>query len=142
MPRLLHSHALILVVLHASFSTAAAAAAAAAAQPAHAAAGSLQHLSAAPVATPVYRDSSQPVDARTADLLARMTLDEKIAQLTYVGAVGNASTAAAVKNGGVGGLQCGDQASSSLPLPLPASLPPYLSPSLPPVSLSRRRLCL
>ena len=31
---------------------------------------------------PLYKDSSQPVDVRTQDLLARMTLDEKVAQLT------------------------------------------------------------
>jgi beta-glucosidase len=64
------------------------------------------------VATALYRDSTQPVDVRTADLLARMDLDEKIAQLTYVGAVSNASIVAAVKNGGVGGLQCGEDAST------------------------------
>ena len=29
----------------------------------------------------VYRDASQPVTARVADLLARMTLDEKLAQM-------------------------------------------------------------
>jgi beta-glucosidase len=30
---------------------------------------------------PVFRDASRPVDARVADLLARMTLEEKVAQL-------------------------------------------------------------
>ena len=32
--------------------------------------------------TPIYKDPSQPVDARVADLLSRMTLEEKVAQLT------------------------------------------------------------
>ena len=67
---------------------------------------------AAHISVPAYRDATQSVDVRTADLLARMDLDEKIAQLTYVGAVGNTSTMSAVKNGGVGGLQCGDEAST------------------------------
>jgi beta-glucosidase len=31
--------------------------------------------------TPLYRDSSQPIDARVRDLQARMTLDEKLAQI-------------------------------------------------------------
>ncbi len=30
---------------------------------------------------PLYKDPSQPVDARVADLLSRMTLEEKVAQL-------------------------------------------------------------
>src|SRR5690349_8329547 len=36
------------------------------------------------VATPpaLYRDASQPVERRVADLLGRMTLDEKIGQMT------------------------------------------------------------
>ena len=54
----------------------------------------------------LYKDASQGIDARTADLVARMTLDEKVAQLTYVGTVGPGATAAAVKAGGVGGLDC------------------------------------
>ena len=33
---------------------------------------------------PVYRDPAQPVDIRVADLLARMTIDEKVAQLLGV----------------------------------------------------------
>lgn len=33
-------------------------------------------------ARPLYKDPSQTVDVRTQDLLARMTLDEKVAQLT------------------------------------------------------------
>ncbi|MCO5245194.1 MAG: hypothetical protein M9927_15460 [Anaerolineae bacterium] len=31
--------------------------------------------------TPIYRDPTQPVEARVADLLGRMTLEEKLAQL-------------------------------------------------------------
>ncbi|MEM8931668.1 MAG: hypothetical protein AAGE94_10850 [Acidobacteriota bacterium] len=31
--------------------------------------------------SPLYRDASQPVDARVADLIDRMTLEEKVAQL-------------------------------------------------------------
>jgi len=31
--------------------------------------------------TPLYKDPNQPVDARIEDLLARMTLEEKVAQL-------------------------------------------------------------
>src|SRR5688572_12209418 len=31
---------------------------------------------------PLYRDASAPIDARVADLLAQMTLDEKIGQMT------------------------------------------------------------
>jgi len=38
----------------------------------------------APAATPFYKDPSQPVEARIADLLKRMTLDEKIGQMTQV----------------------------------------------------------
>lgn len=37
-----------------------------------------------PSATPLYRDASAPVDQRVADLLSRMTLEEKVAQLTTV----------------------------------------------------------
>ncbi len=40
-------------------------------------------LTTAPVIA-VYKDPSQPVDARVADLLKRMTLDEKIGQMTQV----------------------------------------------------------
>ena len=39
---------------------------------------------AAASAAPLYKDASAPVDARVDDLLARMTLDEKIAQITTV----------------------------------------------------------
>jgi len=35
-------------------------------------------------AVPLYKDSSQPIDARVEDLLARMNLDEKIGQMTQV----------------------------------------------------------
>ena len=42
--------------------------------------GALVAVSAAQVPPP-YKDSSQPVDARVADLLGRMTLEEKVAQL-------------------------------------------------------------
>ena len=62
--------------------------------------------------TAAYRDPTNSIDVRTADLLARMTLDEKVAQLTYVGGVSNSSIATAVKNGGVGGLQCQQSAAS------------------------------
>ena len=40
--------------------------------------------SAAASSRPVYKDASAPVEARVDDLLARMTLDEKIAQITTV----------------------------------------------------------
>ncbi len=43
-------------------------------------AGPVVFLAAAPADRPLYRDPSQPVDARVADLLARMTLEEKVAQ--------------------------------------------------------------
>ncbi|HEX6785300.1 MAG TPA: glycoside hydrolase family 3 N-terminal domain-containing protein [Sphingomicrobium sp.] len=38
----------------------------------------------APPAEPIYKDARQPVDARVNDLLQRMTLDEKVAQLETV----------------------------------------------------------
>ncbi len=34
--------------------------------------------------TPVYKDATQPIDARVADLLGRMTLEEKVAQMQCV----------------------------------------------------------
>jgi beta-glucosidase len=40
----------------------------------------LLFLAAAPAERALYRDPSQPVDVRVADLLARMTLEEKVAQ--------------------------------------------------------------
>jgi len=33
---------------------------------------------------PIYRDPNQPVEKRTADLMARMTLEEKVAQMCPV----------------------------------------------------------
>jgi beta-glucosidase len=39
---------------------------------------------AAAAATPVYKDSGAPVEARVEDLLARMTLDEKVAQMLSI----------------------------------------------------------
>src|SRR5579863_6305206 len=39
---------------------------------------------AAAAATPVYKDPGAPVEARVEDLLARMTLDEKIAQMLSI----------------------------------------------------------
>ncbi|MCU6453728.1 glycoside hydrolase family 3 C-terminal domain-containing protein [Sphingomonas sp. A2-49] len=39
---------------------------------------------AARVPAPVYRDARAPVDLRVADLIGRMTLDEKVAQLTAI----------------------------------------------------------
>ena len=41
-------------------------------------------LSASRASTPVYKDASAPVDKRVADLLARMTLAEKVGQMTQV----------------------------------------------------------
>ncbi len=41
-------------------------------------------VGAAPEPAPLYKDAQAPVDARVADLLARMTLDEKVAQLQAV----------------------------------------------------------
>ena len=38
----------------------------------------------AQTATPIYKDARQPVEARVSDLLSRMTLDEKVAQLETV----------------------------------------------------------
>lgn len=37
-----------------------------------------------PTTIPLYRDASQPVEARVTDLLGRMSLDEKIGQMTLV----------------------------------------------------------
>jgi beta-glucosidase len=41
-------------------------------------------MSAAQTAAPIYKDPRQPVEARVDDLLSRMTLDEKVAQLETV----------------------------------------------------------
>src|ERR1700691_1115261 len=39
---------------------------------------------AAAAAKPVYKDAGAPVEARVEDLLARMTLDEKVAQMMSI----------------------------------------------------------
>jgi len=44
----------------------------------------LAFLAAAPADRPLYKDPSQPVEARVTDLLARMTLEEKVAQTLAV----------------------------------------------------------
>ena len=41
-------------------------------------------MSAAQTAVPIYKDPRQPVEARVNDLMSRMTLDEKVAQLETV----------------------------------------------------------
>ncbi len=41
-------------------------------------------IGAAPQEVPLYRDPAQPVERRVADLLARMTLEEKVAQLVSI----------------------------------------------------------
>src|SRR5215213_7993998 len=41
-------------------------------------------IAQAPAQRPLYKDSSQPVERRVEDLLARMTLEEKAAQLVTV----------------------------------------------------------
>jgi beta-glucosidase len=41
-------------------------------------------VAAAQVTQPVYKDSTAPVDARVEDLLARMTLEEKVAQMMSI----------------------------------------------------------
>ncbi len=58
-------------------------AAAAAARPA-AAQAAAQAAAPAPAARPPYRDPALPVEARVRDLLGRMTLDEKVAQMQSV----------------------------------------------------------
>jgi len=57
------------------------------AEPAASIAPEVQVSTAAPATSngqPLYRDASQPVAARVEDLLARMTLDEKVAQMVAV----------------------------------------------------------
>lgn len=50
----------------------------------------------------VYKDPSQPVEDRVADLLKRMTLDEKLGQITQIEmTVANASTITKYKIGNV-----------------------------------------
>lgn len=67
----------------------------------------------AQAAEPAYRDPSLPVEARVADLLARMTLEEKVGQLTLIerGSIGPAEVQrygiGAVLSGG-GGYPPGD----------------------------------
>jgi beta-glucosidase len=41
-------------------------------------------VAAAPASKPIYKDASAPIDARVEDLLARMTLEEKIAQIITI----------------------------------------------------------
>src|SRR5437773_521274 len=41
-------------------------------------------MSAAQTAVPIYKDPRQPVEARVNDLMSRLTLDEKVAQLETV----------------------------------------------------------
>lgn len=36
------------------------------------------------LAQPIYKDPAQPVEKRVADLLARMTLEEKLGQMTQI----------------------------------------------------------
>jgi hypothetical protein len=43
-----------------------------------------QTVSAPTSATPLYKDASQPVEKRVEDLLARMTLEEKIGQMIQI----------------------------------------------------------
>ena len=59
----------------------------------------------APTGTPVYKDASKPVADRVSDLLAQMTLDEKIGQMTLVekGSIKSADIAPM----GIGGLLSG-----------------------------------
>ena len=68
--------------------------------------------------TPLYKDSRQPVEKRIDDLLARMTLDEKVAQLETVWeqktklqtAEGDFSAELASTNfpNGIGGFTCAE----------------------------------
>jgi hypothetical protein len=48
-----------------------------------AAAGTVPAPTSDPLAGALYRDASQPIEARLADLMSRMTLEEKAAQLGY-----------------------------------------------------------
>jgi beta-glucosidase len=59
----------------------------------------------ASAADPIYQDPTQPVVARVADLLGRMSLDEKIGQMTQ--AERNAVSAADITNSRIGSLLSG-----------------------------------
>lgn len=52
------------------------------------------------VGVPLYKDPSQPVNARVVDLLGRMTLDEKIGQMTQIER--SVSDGATLINNGIG----------------------------------------
>ena len=71
-----------------------------------------QLLFPVPPADALFKDPTQPIDVRVSHLLSLMTLDEKVAQLTYLGGVDKENAASAVKNGGVGGLQCSSDAAT------------------------------
>ncbi len=59
----------------------------------------------ASAADPIYKDPTQPIPARVADLLGRMTLDEKVGQMTQ--AERNAVSAADITNFRIGSLLSG-----------------------------------
>jgi len=67
------------------------------------------------VNTPLYRDATQPVEARVEDLLARMTLDQKIGQMTQSD-YGLTSPADAAELG-IGSLLSGGDAAPDVPSP-------------------------
>ena len=58
------------------------------------------------MATATYRDPAQPVEARIEDLLARMTLPEKVGQLLQLDARGDIEDVVSVKQKECGG-NCG-----------------------------------
>ncbi|KAG0559766.1 hypothetical protein M758_10G122900 [Ceratodon purpureus] len=57
------------------------------------------------VGVPLYKDPSQPVNARVVDLLGRMTLDEKIGQMTQIER--SVSDGATLINNGIGSVVSG-----------------------------------